>query len=119
MRVQQFIPLVVQIPSNSITKSQAEALGVESLIRWQGPQISISGYVVVTQETWWGEFDEIGSTKRYFNIGLFPSPDSPMGIYLYISDVPLSGCSPKSGYGVKVKVDGFGEWGCKNVLTVV
>lgn len=117
-KAQQFVPLVTQIPCNSISKRQDEYLNVRVNYQWQGASTPISGYAVVTQETFWGEFDEIGSTKMNFSVTTPNSPGSPTTGYFVVSYLPLAGCAAKSGYGVKVKVSGFAEWGCKNVLTV-
>ena len=35
--------------------------------------------------------------------------------------MPLAGCEPKTGYGIKVyalDLDGKPEWGCLNILTI-
>lgn len=113
-----FIPLVSQVPSNSISKRQDQYLNVRVDYTWQGAAKTVTGYAVVTQETWYSEFDEIGSTKMYFSVSLPESPASPISGYFVVTGLPLSGCSVKSGYGVKVKVDNFAEWGTKSVLTV-
>jgi len=118
---QQFIALVTQISCNSITKSRDEYLDVRVNYQWQGPATTISGYAVVTQEVWpFWEFDEIdgGGTRRDFSVTLPNSPSSPTSGYFMVTSLPLSPCAAKSGYGVKVKVSNFAEWGCKNVLTV-
>ena len=117
-QAQQFVPLVTQIPCNSLSKRQDEYLNVRVNYQWQGAATTISGYAVVTQETWWGEFDEIGSTKINFTAVMPSSPDSLITGYFNVTGLPLAGCAAKSGYGVKVKVTNYAEWGCKNVLTV-
>ncbi len=117
---QQYIALVTKIPCNSITKRRDEYLDVRVNYQWQGPAITITGYAVVTQSVWWGEFDEIdgGGTRRDFSVTLPNSPNSPTSGFFVVSGLPLAACAAKTGYGVKVKVNNFVEWGCKNVLTV-
>lgn len=118
IKAQQFVPLVTQVSCNSISKRQDQALSVRVNYQWQGAATTISGYAVVTQSTILGEFDEIGSTKMNFTAVMPSSPDSLITGYFNVTGLPLSGCAAKSGYGVKVKVTGYAEWGCKNVLTV-
>lgn len=115
---QLIIALVTQVSCNSLSKRQEQTLNVTVSYSWQGPARTITGYAVVTQEALWGEFDEIGSTKMMFSVSLLESPSSPTSGYFVVYSLPLAGCAPKSGYGVKVKVDDFAEWGAKNVLTV-
>lgn len=112
------LPLVSEIPANAITKRQDQYLNVRVNYTWQGPARTITGYAVVTQETWYSMFDEIGSTKQYFSVALPESPASPTSGYFIVPNLPLSGCAVKTGYGVKVKVDDFAEWGSRNVLTI-
>jgi len=118
IKAQQFIPLVTKISCNSISKKQTEVLNVRANYQWQGPAVSISGYAIVTSATILDEFDGIGSTQMNFTATMPNSPDSPIAGYFIVTGLPLAGCAAKSGYGVKVKVTGFAEWGCKDVLTV-
>lgn len=114
------VMLVTQIPCNSITKKQSDTLNVRANYTYQGPAVSGRLFAVVTQETFYQEFDEIGSTKKWVSISL-PASDTPVPLYTNITGLPLSGCSPKSGYGIKVyalDLDGQPEWGTKNVLTI-
>ncbi len=116
----QIVGLVTQIGCNSITKKQEETLNVRVNCNYQGPEIRGRLGAVVTQETLLQEFDEIGSTRKEVYVDLSPS-DEPEPIYTNIPGMPLAGCEPKSGYGIKVyalDIDGKPEWGCKNVLTV-
>jgi len=112
IKAQQFIPLVTKISCNSISKKQTEVLNVRANYQWQGPAVSISGYAIVTSATILDEFDGIGSTQMNFTATM------PIAGYFIVTGLPLAGCAAKSGYGVKVKVTGFAEWGCKDVLTV-
>ncbi len=114
----QFVPLVTKVPCNQITKSQSETLSVCVYYQWMGDAQSISGYAVVTQSTWFSEFDEIGSTKVSFVAYMPNSPNQATSGYFVVSGLPLSGCSAGSNYGVKVKVVNYGEFGAKNVLTI-
>jgi len=118
IKAQQFIPLVTQISCNSISKKQTEALNVRVNYQWQGAATTISGYAVVTYQSIFSEFDMIGSTQMNFTATMPNSPDSLTTGYFIVTGLPLAGCAAKSGYGVKVNVTGFAEWGCKNVLTV-
>jgi hypothetical protein len=118
MEGQQYLALVTEISCNSISKRQDEYLNVTIYYYWQGSSRVITGYAVVTQEAWFSGFDEIGSTKINFSVTMPESPNSPTSGYFTAYFLPLSGCSAKSGYGIKVKVNDFAEWGCKNVLTV-
>ncbi|GAI69737.1 unnamed protein product, partial [marine sediment metagenome] len=64
--------------------------------------------------------NEIGSTRKEVYIDL-PASETPVPSYTNIVGMPLAGCDPKPGYGIKVyalDLDGKPEWGCKNVLTV-
>lgn len=118
MDATQFVPLVTQVPCNSITKSRLSSLTVRVNYTWQGSSRTVTGYAVVTQSTWWTEFDEIGSTKMYFSAQLPESPNSSTSGYFMVYGLPLSGCSAGSNYGIKIHFDDFGEFGAKNVLTI-
>lgn len=116
----EIVMLVTQIPCNSITKRQDKALNVTVNYTYQGPARSARLGAVVTQETLVSEFDEIGSTRKEVYIDLAESA-TPAPLYTDILAMPLAGCDPKPGYGIKVyalDLDGKPEWGCKNVLTV-
>jgi len=118
--VNEIVMLVTQIPCNSISKKQDESLNVRVNYTYQGPAKTGRLVAVVTQETFYQEFDEIGSTKKEVSISL-PEALTPQSLYTTISGLPLAGCEPKPGYGIKVyalDLDGKPEWGCKNVLTV-
>ncbi len=115
------VRLVTQIPCNSISKKRSEYLNVRVNYSYQGPAKTGRLGAVVTQQTIYSEFDEIGSTRKEFSVDLPDSPTGRTGLYSNITGLPLSGCSPKSGYGVKVyalDLDGKPEWGCKNILTI-
>ncbi len=115
----ELIKLVTQISCNSVTKKQDQTLSVRVNYTYQGPAKTARLGAVVTQETVTQEFDEIGSTRIEVSINL-PESATPATLYSNIIGLPLSGCSPKSGYGVKVKfLDPDAEpWGAKRVLTV-
>ena len=115
----ELITLVTQVSCNSVTKKQDQTLSVRVNYTYQGPAKTARLGAVVTQELV-SEFDEIGSTRKEVYANL-PESLTPSTLYSNITGLPLSGCSPKSGYGVKVyalDLDGKPEWGCKNVLTV-
>ena len=115
----ELITLVTQISCNSITKKQDQTLNVLVNYTYQGPTKTARLGAVVTQELV-SEFDEIGSTRKEVYANL-PESLTPTTLYSNITGLPLSGCSPKSGYGVKVyalDLDGKPEWGAKRVLTV-
>jgi len=117
--VKEIVMLVTQIPCNSISKKQNETLNVKVDYTYQGPAKSGRLGAVVTQELV-SEFDEIGSTRKEVYVNL-PEALTPITLYSNITGLPLSGCSPKSGYGVKVyslDLNGKQEWGCKKVLTI-
>jgi len=118
IKAQQFVPLVTQISCNSISKRQDQTLSVRVNYQWQGAATTISGYAVVTYQSIFSEFDMIGSTQIGFTATMPNSPDSLVTGYFIVTGLPLAGCAAKSGYGVKVKVTNYAEWGCKNVLTV-
>lgn len=113
--------LVIQIPSNTVTKKQNQTLKVRVNCTYQGPAQQVLFYAVVTQDTVYSDFDEIGSTRKsvYVNLGEELTPSS---FYFDIDGLPLSGVAPKtSAYGVKVKAQGtFGtlEAGNKSCLYV-
>jgi hypothetical protein len=117
----QVAKLVIQIPSNTVTKKQNETLNVEINFSYVGPAQRITFTGVVTQQTAWGDFDEIGSTKKAFYTDV-PGSDTPKGWLFTVSGLPLAGVEPKtSAYGVKVKAEGtFGtvEAGNKSCLYV-
>lgn len=118
--VNEIVMLVTQIPCNSISKKQDESLNVKANYTYQGPAKRARLGAVVTQETVYQEFDEIGSTRKEVYVDL-PEAETPRTLYTNITGLPLAGCEPKSGYGIKVyalDLDGKPEWGCKNVLTV-
>jgi len=118
--VNEIVALVTQIPCNSITKKQNQTLNIRVNYTYQGPAKSARLGAVVTQETWPTEFDEIGSTRKEVYIDLPESP-TPILRYTNILGMPLAGCDPKPGYGIKVyalDLDGKPEWGCKGSLTV-
>ncbi len=117
----QIAKLVIQIQSNTVTKKQNQTLNVRVYCTYQGPAQQVLFTAVVTQDTWYSEFDEIGSTKKvvYVNLGEELTPST---FYFNIDGLPLSGVEPKtSAYGVKVKAEGtFGtvEAGNKSCLYV-
>ena len=115
----EIITLVTQVSCNSITKKQNQTLNVRINYTYQGPAKTARLGAVVTQELV-SEFDEIGSTKKEFQVSLPESP-TPTTSYSNITGLPLSGCEAKSNYGIKVyalDLDGKPEWGAKRVLTV-
>ena len=117
--VNEIVALVTQIPCNSISKKQDESLNVRVNYTYQGPAKIARLGAVVTQEVV-SEFDEIGSTRKEVSITLTEAM-TPQSIYTNITGMPLAGCEPKPGYGIKVyalDIDGKPEWGCKNVLTI-
>ncbi len=117
----QVAKLVIKIPSNTVTKKQNQTLNVEIIFNYVGPAQRITFTAVVTQETWYGEFDEIGSTKKAVYLDM-PASSTAEGWVFTISGLPLAGVAPKtSAYGVKVKAEGtFGtvEAGNKSCLYV-
>lgn len=116
----RIVMLVTKIPCNSISKRQDQTLNVTANYTYQGPAIRGRLGAVVTQQTFYSEFDEIGSTRREVYVD-FPASTTPQSLYTTITGLPLSGCEAKSGYGIKVyalDLDGKPEWGCLNVLTV-
>ena len=118
--VGEIVMLVTKIPCNSITKRQDQTLNVRANYTYKGPARTGRLGAVVTQKTLVTEFDEIGSTRKEVYVSL-PASDTAVSSYTNITGMPLSGCEPKSGYGVKVyalDLDGKPEWGCLNVLTV-
>ncbi|GAJ20480.1 unnamed protein product [marine sediment metagenome] len=118
--VNEIVALVTQIPCNSISKKQDESLNVKVNYTYQGPAKRGRLVAVVTQETVYQEFDEIGSTRKEVYVDL-PEAETPQTLYTNITGMPLAGCEPKAGYGIKVyalDLNGKPEWGCKNVLTV-
>lgn len=116
----ELITLVTQVSCNSITKTQEQTLNVRVNYTYQGPAKTARLVAVVTQETVTQEFDEIGSTEKEVSVNL-PESLTPIPSYSNITGLPLSGCEPKSGYGIKVyalDLDGKPKWGAKNVLTI-
>lgn len=116
----KIVMLVTKIPCNSISKRQDQSLNVRVNYTYQGPAIRGRLGAVVTQKTIVTEFDEIGSTRKEVYVDL-PEAKTPQSLSTNIPNMPLSGCEPKSGYGIKVyalDLDGKPEWGCLNVLTV-
>lgn len=116
----EIVMLVTKIPCNSITKRQDEPLNVRVNYTYRGPAIRGRLGAVVTQKTWFSEFDEIGPTQKEVYVDL-PASDTPAPSYTDITGMPLAGCEPKADYGIKVyalDLDGKPEWGCLNVLTV-
>lgn len=113
--------LVTQISCNSIVKRQDETLNVRVNYTYQGPAQRGRLGAVVTQETFYGEFDEIGSTRKEVYIDL-PASDTPAPNYTNIIGMPLAGCAPKAeAYGIKIyalDIDGKPEWGCKGIITI-
>ena len=115
----EIITLVTQVSCNSITKKQNQTLNVRINYTYQGPAKTARLGAVVTQELV-SEFDEIGSTRKEFQVNL-PESLTPTTSYSNITGLPLSGCEAKSNYGIKVyalDLDGKPEWGAKRVLTV-
>ena len=118
--VGEIVFLVTKIPCNSISKRQDQTLNVRVNYTYQGPAIRGRLGAVVTQKTLITEFDEIGSTRKEVYADL-PAAETPQSLATDIPNMPLSGCEPKSGYGIKVyalDLDGKPEWGCLNVLTI-
>ena len=118
--VGEIVFLVTKIPCNSITKRQDQTLNVRVNYTYKGPAVRGRLGAVVTQKTLITEFDEIGSTRKEVYID-FPAAETPQSLASDVPSLPLAGCEPKSGYGIKVyalDLDGKPEWGCLNVLTV-
>lgn len=116
----RIVMLVTKVPCNSISKKQNELLNVRVNYSYQGPAKTGRLGAVVTQEILVTEFDEIGSTRKEIYIDL-PASETPRTLYTNITGMPLAGCDPKSGYGIKVYAldfNGKPEWGSLNVLTV-
>lgn len=115
----EVVELVIKIPANTVTKKVTDYLNVDIDYSYRGPAQRISFTAVVTQSTYWGEFDEIGSTRKAVYV------DVPEGYQTYqvrVPSLPLSGVEPKTTpYGVKIKAEGtFGtiEAGNKACLYV-
>jgi len=117
----EIVALVVKVPSNTVYKKATESLNVDVEYEYRGPAQRVYFTAVVTQETFYQEFDEIGSTKKVVYVDL-PRSDTLRQYTTRIPRLPLSGVEPKtSAYGVKVKVEGtFGtvEAGDKSCLYV-
>ena len=115
----EIVALVIQIPSNTVYKKATESLNVDIEYEYRGPAQRVYLTAVVTQETWYQEFDEIGSTKKIVYIDL-PQSSTLRSYTTRVPSLPLAGCEPKT-YGVKVKAEGtFGavEAGNKSCLYV-
>jgi len=117
----QVTALVIKIPSNTVTRKQNQTLNVGINLTYVGPAQRIYFTAVVTQDTWYSEFDEIGSTKRVVYSDI-PESSTPTSRIVTVPSLPLSGVEPKaSAYGIKVKAEGtFGtvEAGNKSCLYV-
>ena len=113
--------LLIKIPSNTVYKKATESLNVDVEYEYRGPAQRVYFTAVVTQETFYGEFDEIGSTKKVVYADLARS-DTLRSYTTRVPSLPLAGCEPKTtAYGVKVKAEGtFGtvETGNKSCLYV-
>jgi len=98
--------LVIKVPSNTVTKKPTDYLNVAIDYDYRGPAQRVYFTAVVTQETWWGEFDEIGSTKKVVYVNL-PQSDTLKPYTTRVPNLPLSGVEPKAApYGMKVKAEG-------------
>jgi len=132
----EIVALVVKVPSNTVYKKATESLNVDVEYEYRGPAQRVYFTAVVTQETFYQEFDEIGSTKKVVYVDLprsdtlrqyttryqefdeigstkkvvyvdLPRSDTLRQYTTRIPRLPLSGVEPKtSAYGVKVKVEG-------------
>jgi len=117
----EIVFLVTKIPCNSVTKRQDQTLNVRVNFTYKGPAKTGRLGAVVTQQTILTEFDEIGSTRKEVAINLPAATTGTQNLATDIIGLPLAGCKPKSGYGIKVYVldlDGKPESGCLNILTV-
>jgi len=115
----EIVALVIKIPSNTVYKKATEYLNVDVEYEYRGPAQRVYLTAVVTQDTWYGEFDEIGSTKKMVYVDL-PQSSTLRSYTTRVPNLPLAGCEPKT-YGVKVKAEGtFGavEAGNKSCLHV-
>jgi len=121
----EIVFLVTKIPCNSVTKRQDQTLNVRVNFTYKGPAKTGRLGAVVTQQIILAgvvvdEFDEIDSTGKEVDLILPDSPET-QNFATDIIGLPLAGCKPKSGYGIKVYVldlDGKPESGCLNILTV-
>ena len=117
----QITALIIKIPSNTITKKQNQTLNVDINFNYVGPAQRIYFTAVVTQDTLYSEFDEIGSTRKVVYSDILEST-TPKNWMTTVSGLPLAGVEPKtSAYGIKVKAEGtFGtvEAGNKSCLYV-
>lgn len=117
----EIVALVLKIPSNTAYRTPAMSLDVGVFFSYKGPAQRLYFTAVVTQDTWYSEFDEIGSTKKkvYYNV---PASDALRYYHITIRGLPLSGVAPKTTpYGVKIIAEGsFGkkEFGNKACLYV-
>lgn len=117
----EVVALVIKVPANTAHKKPTDYLNVDIDYSYRGPAQRITFTAVVTQETWWGEFDEIGSTRKsvYADVS---SSDTLRNYRTRVPNLPLSGVEPKTTpYGVKIKAEGtFGtiEAGNKACLYV-
>jgi len=117
----EIVALVIKVPSNTVYKKATESLNVDVKYEYRGPAQRVYFTAVVTQETWYGEFDEIGSTKKVVYVDL-PRSDTLKSYTTRVPNLPLAGVEPKTdAYGVKIKAEGtFGtvEAGNKACLYV-
>ncbi len=117
----QMAALVIEAPSNTVTRKQNQTLDVGINFTYVGPAQRITFTAVVTQDTWYSEFDEIGSTKKVVYSDI-PGSDTAKSWIVTVSGLPLAGVEPKTtAYGLKVKAEGtFGtvEAGNKSCLYV-
>ncbi|MBA7644733.1 hypothetical protein ES703_52478 [subsurface metagenome] len=117
----EVVALVIKIPANTVRKKPTDYLNVDIDYSYRGPAQRIIFTAVVTQETWWSEFDEIGSTRKSVYADV-PSSDTLRNYRTRVPNLPLSGVDPKATpYGVKTKAEGtFGtiEAGNKACLYV-
>lgn len=117
----EVVALVIKIPANTVRKKPTDYLNVDIDYSYRGPAQRIIFTAVVTQETWWSEFDEIGSTRKSVYADV-PSSDTLSNYRTRVPNLPLSGVDPKATpYGVKTKAEGtFGtiEAGNKACLYV-
>lgn len=102
----EIVGLVIKVPANTVTRKPADYLNVGVSFSYRGPAQRVQFTAVVTQETWYSEFDEIGSTRKmaYSDI---PASDVLRYWSVTVPNLPLSGVEPKTTpYGVKIKAEG-------------
>lgn len=108
----EVVALVIKIPTipSTITKRSTGYLNVGIDFSYRGPGQTVHCTAVVTQDTWYSEFDEIGSTKKYYDANIPDSPETRL-YRATVPNLPLSGVKPKTTpYGVKSIVEGtFGK----------